>query len=176
MARRSKFSIEFTPNYGWMREPTLVTIKLYYNGSMETNRKRKIYKGDIQSAPQTCNEAELGATTQGDALSDESERFISNKSAERAEAAFKRRKKLQVIRQRATGVTISGSSNNISSVNVHKVLNKQTHVIVKGGRNFVTVSNLRASVDDRREKKHLYNQMELVFDEVNVYESSWLWT
>ncbi|XP_073306767.1 uncharacterized protein [Primulina huaijiensis] len=52
--------------------------------------------GDLESPPQTCNEAELGATTQGDALSDEIERFISNKSAERAEAAFKKRKKLQV--------------------------------------------------------------------------------
>lgn len=40
----------------------------------------------------------------------------------------------------------------VSSSQVHKVLNKQTHVIVKGGRNFVTVSNLRASVDDQREK------------------------
>ncbi|XP_075520701.1 uncharacterized protein LOC142553992 isoform X2 [Primulina tabacum] len=28
-----------------MREPTLVTIKLYYNASMDSNRKRKTYKG-----------------------------------------------------------------------------------------------------------------------------------
>ncbi|XP_075494821.1 uncharacterized protein LOC142532397 [Primulina tabacum] len=45
MAKRSIMSLEFTPNYGWMREPTLVTIKLYYNGSMDSNRKRKTYKG-----------------------------------------------------------------------------------------------------------------------------------
>ncbi|XP_075507437.1 uncharacterized protein LOC142544262 [Primulina tabacum] len=108
--------------------------------------------GDIESAPQTCNEAEFVATGQGNTTSDESERFISNKTVERAEAAFKKRKKLQVVRQRASGVTIIGSSNRISSVNVDKVLNKQTHVIVKGRRNFVTVSSLRASLDDQRKK------------------------
>ncbi|XP_073030335.1 uncharacterized protein [Primulina eburnea] len=106
--------------------------------------------GDIESAPQTCNEAEFVATGQGNTTSDESERFISNKAVEHAEVAFKKRKKLQVVRQRASEVTITGSSNRISSVNVDKVLNKQTHVIVKGGRNFVTVSSLRASLDDQR--------------------------
>lgn len=29
----------------WMGEPNLVTIKLYYNDVMETNSKRKMYKG-----------------------------------------------------------------------------------------------------------------------------------
>ncbi|XP_075481378.1 uncharacterized protein LOC142522108 [Primulina tabacum] len=108
--------------------------------------------GDIESAPQTCNEAEFVATGQGNTTSDESEKFISNKTVERGEAAFKKRKKLQVVRQQESGVTITGSSNRISSVNVEKVLNKQTHVIVKGGRNFVTVSSLRASLDDQRKK------------------------
>ncbi|XP_073269882.1 uncharacterized protein [Primulina huaijiensis] len=35
--------------------------------------------GDIESAPQTCNEAEFVATGQGNTTSDESERFISTK-------------------------------------------------------------------------------------------------
>ncbi|XP_073053836.1 uncharacterized protein [Primulina eburnea] len=108
--------------------------------------------GDIESAPQPCTEAEFVATGLGNTTSDESERFISNAAVERAEAAFNKRKKLQVVRQQASGVTITGSSNRISSVHVDKVLNKQTHVIVKGGKNFVTVSSLRASLDDQRKK------------------------
>ncbi|XP_073119764.1 uncharacterized protein [Henckelia pumila] len=45
MARRSTHSLSFTPNYGVMGEPTCFTLKLYYGGTMETIRKKKVYKG-----------------------------------------------------------------------------------------------------------------------------------
>ncbi|KAG6514902.1 hypothetical protein ZIOFF_025277 [Zingiber officinale] len=45
MARRSKFSLEFTPNYGLIEEPDCVTIKLYYNGSLKSNGTRDEYIG-----------------------------------------------------------------------------------------------------------------------------------
>ncbi|XP_075497701.1 uncharacterized protein LOC142534946 [Primulina tabacum] len=47
MAKRCTHSLEFTPNYGWMGEPILVTIKLYYNVAMETNSVRKMYKEEV---------------------------------------------------------------------------------------------------------------------------------
>ncbi|XP_073128644.1 uncharacterized protein [Henckelia pumila] len=44
MAIRSKHSLEFTPHYGYIGEPTCFTIKLYYNGTMETSFQKKSYK------------------------------------------------------------------------------------------------------------------------------------
>ncbi|XP_073139215.1 uncharacterized protein [Henckelia pumila] len=79
--------------------------------------------GEMQSAPQGCNEMESwDEALEGDG----DERFISDKAAMRDELASKKRKKLQV-----------------NSV-------VKNDFIVKNGKNFVTLSHLRASLNDKK--------------------------
>ncbi|XP_073128907.1 uncharacterized protein [Henckelia pumila] len=101
--------------------------------------------GEMQSAPQGCNEMESwDEALEGDG----DERFISDKAAMRDELASKKRKKLQVIRQQASGINISGNSKAVFSINVNSVV--KNDFIVKNGKNFVTLSHLRASLNDKK--------------------------
>ncbi|XP_073145046.1 uncharacterized protein [Henckelia pumila] len=58
----------------------------------------------------------------------------------------------KVKRKSASGLKIKNNSTTISSVHVNHIFNKPDHVIVKGGKNFVTVAGLRASLTDQEKK------------------------
>ncbi|XP_073126653.1 uncharacterized protein [Henckelia pumila] len=91
-----------------------------------------------ESAPQECNEMEIGLATQcSSTISDAGGRILPTK---------------KVKRKSASGLKIKNNSTTISSVHVNHIFNKPDHVIVKGGKNFVTVAGLRASLTDQEKK------------------------